>query len=106
MRMDARSRWLALTALFSVTLIAFFTGRNVEERAMAAKPRANAGVLTPSPATSRPTPPSHQQLGVTEIVALPFADFYEALRAAPGEAREEWASELQAMPEGPRRTAA
>jgi hypothetical protein len=104
--MDAKSRWLAVTALFSVALIAFFSGRNVEERAMAAKARANARVLAPSPATSTPAPPSHRQLEVTEIVALPFAKFYEALRGAPGEAREKWASELMAMPEGPRRRAA
>jgi hypothetical protein len=104
--MAARSQWLVLTALLSVALIAFFTGRNVEERAMAAKARANASVLAPSPATSTPAPPSHRQLEVTEIVALPFAQFYEALRDAPGEAREKWAGELAAMPEGPRRRAA
>jgi hypothetical protein len=37
---------------------------------------------------------------------MPFADFYEALRAAPGDAREKWVNELAAMPDGPRRRAA
>ncbi|HSH39478.1 MAG TPA: hypothetical protein VK993_11900, partial [Chthoniobacterales bacterium] len=59
-----------------------------------------------SPAASEPEPVSYRQLAVTEIVALPFAEFYEALRAAPAEARAKWASELAAPPESPRRTAA
>jgi hypothetical protein len=37
---------------------------------------------------------------------MPFSDFYEALRAAPGSAREKWASELATMPNSPRRRAA
>ncbi|MEO5722489.1 MAG: hypothetical protein ABIR71_13615 [Chthoniobacterales bacterium] len=51
-------------------------------------------------------PPAYRQLAVTEILALPFWKFYEALRSAPEGAREKWASELAAMPDGPRRTAA
>jgi hypothetical protein len=90
--------------LATVVLIAFFTGRRIEERALAAKALANL------PASATPAveanPPSYRQLAVAEIVGLPFVDFYEALRSAPGEAREKWASELVAMPEGPRRTAA
>jgi hypothetical protein len=104
--MVTRSRLLAATALIAVALASFFTGRNVEERALAAKALANARASTsPSPASQR-EPPSHRQLAVAEIVALPFADFYEALRSAPAEARRKWATELEAMPEGPRRTAA
>ena len=43
---------------------------------------------------------------MTEIIRLPFADFYEALRSAPAEARKKWAAELEAMPAGPQQTAA
>jgi hypothetical protein len=94
-----------LTALFIVPLIAFFTGRTVEQRAVAAKMRSVSrnSVL---PQVIRTPPLPHEQLPVTEIFALPFAEFYEALRAAPREARAKWASELMAMPEGPRRRAA
>ena len=49
---------------------------------------------------------SYRELAVAGIPGLPFVDFYEALRSAPGEAREKWTSELAAMPEGPQRTAA
>lgn len=104
--MAAKSQWFAVTALFTVSLVAFFTGRGVEERALTAKasipPHASA---SPAPAIE-PAPPSHRQLAVAEILGLPFADFYEALRSAPGEALEKWAGELAAMPEGPRRTSA
>jgi hypothetical protein len=41
-----------------------------------------------------------------EILSLPFAEFYQALRSAPREAREKWATELEGMPDGPRRTSA
>lgn len=105
--MAASSRWFAAAALFSsVALIAFFTGRTVEQRALAAMTRANSrNSASPSPAIES-GPPSYRQLAVEEILGLPFVDFYEALRSAPGEAREKWANELLAMPEGPRRTAA
>lgn len=105
--MAARSRWFAAAALFSaVALIAFFTGRTGEERALAAKARATPQAsASPTPAIE-PALPSYRQLAVAEILGLPFADFYEALRSAPGEALEKWRSKLAAMPEGPQRTAA
>lgn len=103
--MVARSRLFATTALFTIALIAFFIGRGVEERALAAKARVNTPASTSSPAIE-PVPPPYRRLAVGEILGLPFADFYEALRSAPREAREKWAGELVAMPEGPRRTAA
>jgi hypothetical protein len=106
MRMVTRSRWFVLSALFLIALISFFSGRTVEESALAAKIRRNSlAAASPSPALE-PESPSHEQLAVSEILALPFADFYEALRSAPGEARKKWANELLAMAEGPRRTAA
>jgi len=93
-------------AMAAVVLAAFFTGRTVEEKALAAKAQSKSRASLSPPAASEPPPVSYRQLGLAEIVALPFADFYEALRAAPGEAREKWASELAAMPEDPRRRAA
>lgn len=51
-------------------------------------------------------PPSYRQLAVSEIWELPFAQFYEALRSAPREAREKWANQLAMIPDGPRRQAA
>ncbi|MEY2483520.1 MAG: hypothetical protein QOK24_2048 [Verrucomicrobiota bacterium] len=93
-------------ALAAVAFAAFFAGRTVEEKALAARMQSNARVSQPGPAATSALSMSHQQLAVADIFALPFADFYEALRAAPGEAREKWASELAAMPDGPRRRAA
>ena len=104
--MADRSRLFAVTGLFIMALIAFFIGRSIEENALASKANANSHASASSTQAFAPVAQSHQQLSVTEILALPCAEFYEALRAAPGEAREKWASELMAMPEGPRRRAA
>lgn len=104
--MAARSRLLAATALSAVALAAFFTGRAVEERTLAAKPRAEMRPSTSPSSAINPGPTSYRQLAALEILKLPFAEFYEALRSAPGEARKKWASELETMPEGPRRIAA
>jgi hypothetical protein len=49
---------------------------------------------------------SYRELRGADIIALPFSQFYEALRSAPAEARKKWATELEKMPTGPRRTAA
>jgi hypothetical protein len=49
---------------------------------------------------------SYRQLAALDLLKLPFPEFYEALRAAPGEARKKWAGELETMPDGPRRIAA
>jgi hypothetical protein len=93
-------------AVAVVVLAAFFTGRTVEQSALAAKARSNScSPLRPPTVIDGPSI-SHQQLAAADIFALPFADFYEALRAAPGEAREKWAADLAAMPESPRRRAA
>jgi len=102
--MTARSRLFAGVAVLVLALSAFFAGRTVEERALAARaPRIATASLPPA---TEPEPPSYRQIAVGEIVALPFAELYEALRSAPADAREKWAAELERMPEGPRRTAA
>ena len=104
--MAGRYHWFAAMVLFALLLAAFFTGRAVEERALAAKTRVET-LRSPSPSpTSTPDVPPYRQLAVAEILKLPFAEFYEALRSAPGEARKKWASELETMPDGPRRIAA
>src|SRR2546423_13627676 len=103
MRMAARSRWFAGAMMLVIALGAFFTGRPVEENSLAA--RVHSAVAVPAPPT-QPEPPSYRQIAVSEILALPFAEFYEALRSAPADARKKWTAELEKMPEGPRRTAA
>jgi hypothetical protein len=102
--MAARSRLFAGAAMLLLALSAFFAGRSVEERALAARVPPTAAASRP-PATE-PEPPSYRQIAVGEILALPFAEFYEALRSAPADAREKWAAELEKMPEGPRKAAA
>jgi hypothetical protein len=106
--MASKNRLIAGAALSALALTAFFTGRVMEAGALAEKIRANlrASALASSPPATVPPPLTHQQLAVGEILALPFEDFYEALRSAPGDARQKWATELAAMPEGPRRRAA
>lgn len=106
--MAARYWLFAAIALSALALFAFFTGRAVQERAVAEKMRANARVstLAAAPSLDVASVVSHQQLVVADIFALPFAEFYEALRSAPGAAREKWIAELAGMPEGPRRRAA
>jgi hypothetical protein len=93
-------------ALLTVALAAFFIGRTVEERALAAKARADMRPSISSTSAINSGPTSYRQLAVLEILKLPFAEFYEALRSAPGEARKKWASEVEAIPDGPRRIAA
>ena len=94
-------------ALALLTSAAFLAGRRFEEKRMAARienappqPAAPEAALQPRPIES------YRALAINDILALPFADFYEALRAAPKSAREKWAGELEAMPKGPRHYAA
>jgi hypothetical protein len=101
-----RSRLLAATALLAVTLTAFFTGRTFEERALAGKARGDMRPSTSPLSAINSGPTSYRQLAALELLTLPFGEFYEALRSAPGEARKKWASELETMRDGPRRRAA
>jgi hypothetical protein len=104
--MAGRYHWFVAMVLSAVLLAAFFTGRAVEERALAAKTRVETRRLPSPPPTSTAELPTYQQLAVSEILKLPFAAFYEALRSAPEEARKKWANEVETMPDGPRRIAA
>jgi hypothetical protein len=104
--MNAKLRFLLPIGLLILALTSLFIGRHVEEEALAKK-RAIADLQPKFPArTVTPPEPTFRELAVTEILALPFGKFYEALRSAPGEAREKWAAELEKMPAGSRRTAA
>jgi hypothetical protein len=97
---------VATLALVGVALAAFFVGRHVEAEALAAKKMAGPLTAPTSSATANPERPSYHELRATDLFALSFADFYEALRSAPLEARKKWAAEVEHMPPGPRRTAA
>lgn len=104
--MNAKSRVVLSIGLLVLALTSLFIGRRVEEEALARK-RATLDPQAKFPApTVTPVEPTYRELAVAEILGLPFGEFYEALRSAPGEAREKWAAELEKMPAGPRRTAA
>ena len=104
--MVVRPITLAGVALAGVAASAFLVGRRVEQAAVAAKMTSSV-VRAPTPsATPGPEPLSYRQLRAADVLALPFTEFYEALRSAPGEARKQWAVELEQLPAGPHRTAA
>lgn len=104
--MGAKPRSLAAALLGGIAVLAFFAGRQIEQRALLVRAHASAPTSVQPAVTEQPAAPRYWQLAVADILGLSFADFYEALRSAPAEARKKWASELVAMPEGPRRTAA
>lgn len=104
--MIVRPYVIATLALTGVALTAFFVGRHVEAEALAAKTMAGPLTVPTSLATAKPERPSYHELRAADLFALSFADFYEALRSAPAEARKKWAAEVEHMPPGPRRTAA
>jgi hypothetical protein len=104
--MNAKLRIILPIGLLVLALTSLFIGRRVEEETLARK-RATTDRQAKLPApTVTPFEPTYHELAVAEILGLPFAEFYEALRSAPAEAREKWAAELEKMPAGPRRTAA
>jgi hypothetical protein len=104
--MVVRPGVLAVVALACTAAFAFFIGRRVEEAAVAAKMTSSVIRAPAAPAPPASQAPSYQQLRAADVLALPFTDFYEALRSAPSEARRQWAAELEQMPAGPRRIAA
>src|SRR5436305_8523972 len=102
--MVARPGLIAALALGAIAAASFSIGRKVELTAAAAKTTSTALPAPGLSATPKPLP--YQDLHAIDVIALSFADFYEALRSAPNEARKKWAVELEQMPAGPRRTAA
>lgn len=102
-----KSSWrIVFGAGFLLCALAFFLGRAVEQRALALTAGAlNQEVAIPTPAII-PQSPTYRELTAADIIALPFAEFYEALRSAPDQARQKWRVDLEGMPSGPRRNAA
>lgn len=95
----------ALVGGLLLSALAFFLGRAVEQQALARKAGSlNQPTGLPTP-TITPEAPTYRELAAADIIGLPFAEFYEALRSAPGEAREKWRVDLERMPAGPRRNA-
>jgi len=104
--MTARIRWISVVSLLAVALAAFILGRRFEEQAVTPKLRSAWQTARVSEQPIEVHGPSYRELRAADIIALPFSEFYEALRAAPADARKKWAVELERMPEGPKRTAA
>ncbi len=97
---------VVLGSVLLLSALSFFLGRVVEQRALAIHSRSlDEQAPAPTP-PSTPEPPTYRELTAADIIALPFGEFYEALRSAPDEAREKWRVDLEKMPVGPRRNAA
>ena len=105
MKRDAKI--FAVVTLAGLLIGAFLFGRH-EEMARVAAESARLALSAPEEAVASEMrgAPDYRQLPIQEILALPFTQFYEALRSAPRAARAEWAIELEKMPRGPRQTAA
>jgi hypothetical protein len=104
--LNAKWRMITAAGLAIIASGSFFVGRHAEEKRLEARDQGNRKPKPARLALSSAEPPSYRQLAIVEMLALPFGDFYEALRSAPVEAREKWSAELARMPEGPRRTSA
>ena len=104
--MQSKLRMLIAAGVLFIGISAFFSGRAFEEHSLARQRQARDGTASSPSPKPLPEVPSYRVLTAVDILALPFGEFYEALRSAPAEAREKWAADIQAMPVGPRRTAA
>lgn len=104
--MTAKIRLIFIAALAVIALAAFILGRRFEEQAVTARLRSGWRIQSVPEQSIRVQGPSYRELGVADILALPFSEFYEALRTAPADARKKWVAELNKMPDGPKRTAA
>lgn len=98
--------WAAFAAgLVTLPVVAFIAGQHVG-RSQVGDGISSAQSLESPPPSISIAPRDYRQLPIEEMLALPFTDFYEAMRAAPAAAREAWAAQVASMPPGPRRTAA
>src|SRR5688572_8246485 len=98
---SSRTRvWALGASVITLSVVAFIVGQNVERvrlaHAVSPKP-----IETQQPASTI-GPPDYRQLAIEEMLAQPFSEFYEALRAAPAAARDTWAAQIDKMPSGPR----
>jgi hypothetical protein len=102
--MSAKVITVIIAGLTAATIGSFLGGRQLE-----ISHRLEAIVPAGPKATRQPISAPHidyQQLDVHDIIKRPFAQFYDALRFAPPAARNEWARELQKMPDTCQKTAA
>jgi hypothetical protein len=97
--------WALGLSVITLSVVAFIAGQNVERAHLANRISSPKPIETPHP-TSATAPRDYRELAIEEILAQPFSEFYEALRAAPAAARDTWAAQIASMPPGPRRTAA
>ena len=104
--MTAKIRMISVAALLAVAFAAFILGHRFEEQALAAKLRLDRRTTGAPKHPIEIRGPSYRELRLADILALPFSEFYEALRTAPADARAKWAVELEKMPPGPKRWAA
>ncbi|MFN2624109.1 MAG: hypothetical protein ABR611_14830 [Chthoniobacterales bacterium] len=95
--------WALGVSVIALSVSALVVGQKVE-RAHLAHVSSSRPIETPR-AAGTPAP-DYRQLAIEEMLAQPFSDFYEALRAAPTAARDTWAAQIASVPPGPRRTAA
>ena len=85
---------------------AFMAGRHLEERKIAERTQPTTPPPIQAAVSGIPAEEAYRELAIDQILRLSFGQFYEALRSAPREARQEWAAELEKMPTGPRKSAA
>jgi hypothetical protein len=97
--------WVLGATVIALSAVAFISGQYVERAHLADSMASAKPFETPHPARTI-APPDYRQLAIEEMLAQPFPEFYEALRAAPAAARDTWAAQIASMPPGPRRTAA
>jgi hypothetical protein len=97
--------WALGASVITLSVVAFIAGQNVERAHLANRISSPKPIETPHPASTA-APRDYRELAIEEMLAQPFSEFYEALRAAPAAARDTWAAQIASMPPGPRRTAA
>jgi hypothetical protein len=98
--------YLVAAAFAGIAATAFFAGRRLEQKEVAARLTPATGHASTASVPPAATRLSYERLHAVDVLALSFPEFYEALRSAPKEGRKRWAMELEQMPPGPRRTAA
>ena len=100
--MKAKQIALAGAGFFLLGFCSFLIGRQVRLSQLTTSSDLFASAISPVSVT----PPDYRRLPIEGIFLLPLTEFYEALRAAPAAARDEWWRQIQGMPRGPQRTAA
>src|SRR5437867_532208 len=100
--MKSKHTALTATGLVVIGFCSFIIGRHVRSSQLSIL----TDLVTSAIPAVRTTPPDYRKLRIEQIFSSPLTEFYEALRAAPTAARDEWWRQIEGMPRGPRRTAA